>query len=124
LRQLPPAKPLDSRLQIVIQSLVTDPAIPVDELARRISLSADRLSHLFTDEIGVDLRRYRLWLKLGRAILFYIANPALNFTVLAQQAGFSDSAHFSRAFKEMYGGSPTDFATTTTFRLALEDSVG
>jgi hypothetical protein len=80
---------------------------PLD--AKLVRLSADRLSHLFTEMVGIDLRRYRLWLKIGRASLVLATNPDTNLSEVARLAGFSDSAHLSRAVKEVYGGAPSRF---------------
>jgi AraC-like DNA-binding protein len=106
---LPTPPALDTRIAAVAGTLFGDPTIPIDSLASMVKLSSDRLSHLFTDTIGIDLRRYRLWLKIGRASLAFASNQNINMSEMARLAGFSDSAHLSRAVKEVYGGSPTRF---------------
>jgi AraC-like DNA-binding protein len=42
-----------------------------------------------------------LWLRLERALGAYVAGKTL--TEAAYAGGFSDSAHFSRTFKKMFG---------------------
>jgi len=67
-------------------------------------LSPDRFRHLFREETGVTLRPYILWLRLERSLAAYIAGHSL--TEAAHAGGFSDSAHFSRTFKRMFGIAP------------------
>jgi AraC-like DNA-binding protein len=106
---LPSPPPLDARIATVVRALFADVTFPIDDLAKLVRLSADRLSHLFTEMVGIDLRRYRLWLKIGRASLVLATNPDTNLSEVARLAGFSDSAHLSRAVKEVYGGAPSRF---------------
>ena len=73
-------------------------------MARALSLSYHRTSHLFTETVGITVRTYQLWLKLYRA-----SEPLMNgasFTAAAHTAGFVDSAHFSKAFQTAFGFSP------------------
>jgi AraC-like DNA-binding protein len=59
------------------------------------------LIHLFTEQIGIPLRRYVLWLRLMTAVQFAVQGESL--TEAAHRAGFSDSAHLCRTFRRMYG---------------------
>ena len=74
-------------------------------LARRLCLSGSRLRHLFVADTGTTLSRYRLWCRIRRAVSSALAGKSL--TVAAVEAGFFDSAHFSRSFREMFGVSPS-----------------
>jgi AraC-like DNA-binding protein len=104
---LPTPPALDGRLETILQLLDANPAYLQKRLAQSVGISSSRLSHLFTQEIGIDLRRYRLALKIGRGLSIYKAGMQL--TAAAQAAGFSDSQHLSNAFKELFGGSPMFF---------------
>ena len=64
-------------------------------------LSESRFSHLFTKETGLPFRTYVLWRRLMQAVERRAAGATL--TEAAHQAGFSDSAHFSRTFLRMFG---------------------
>lgn len=75
--------------------------ITVKELARRVFLSESRLQHIFKNQIGISIKRYLLWKRLIDGINIII--NAKNFTYASHEAGFSDSAHMSRTFKEMLG---------------------
>ena len=97
---------IDSRIQIVLDELRKDPANkqPVNWFSEKIGLSEDRLHHLFTEVMGLPIHRYRIWLRLKRATQCYFSG--FDLTYAAHEAGFSDAAHFSRTFKNMYGASP------------------
>jgi AraC family transcriptional regulator len=67
-------------------------------------LSPHRLRHLFVEQTGLAFRTYLLWLRLTRALESLAAGASL--TQSAHEAGFADSAHFSRTFKRMFGVAP------------------
>ena len=78
--------------------------IPAEELASVCSLSTDRFLHLFKEKTGITFQRFQIWNKLlqaGRCIL-----SGKNLTDSAHEAGFADSAHFTRSFKETFGELP------------------
>ncbi len=67
-------------------------------------LSASRLRHLFVEQTGLPFKTYLLWLRLTRAVEVVARGASL--TQAAHEAGFSDSAHFSRTFRRMFGVPP------------------
>lgn len=78
-----------------------DRRIGIADAAPRFGLSPGRLSHLFVEQTGLPFRTYVLWLRLTRAVETYAGGA--NLTTAAHEAGFSDSAHFSRTFRRMFG---------------------
>ena len=76
------------------------------ELGECAGLSASRFLHLFKAETGVPLRRYRIWNRMGAAVR--ACGEGLSLTEAAHAAGFASSAHFSSAFREMFGMMPSD----------------
>jgi AraC-like DNA-binding protein len=74
-------------------------------LAAEVGLSPSRLQHLFKVCTGVPLRRFRIWNRMGAAIVAVSAGMSL--TDAAYKAGFSSSAHFSTSFRAMFGLSPS-----------------
>ncbi|KQV61731.1 MULTISPECIES: helix-turn-helix transcriptional regulator [unclassified Duganella] len=75
-----------------------------DDLASLANLSPSRFSHWFVEQTGLPLRSYRKWLRLELA-LHRLAHGG-NLTDAAHAAGFADSAHLSRTFREMFGLNP------------------
>lgn len=75
--------------------------VSVADAAQMVGLSRDRMSHLFVEETGLPFRTYMLWLRLSRAVADYAGGASL--TQAAHEAGFADSAHFSRTFRRMFG---------------------
>jgi AraC-like DNA-binding protein len=89
-----------------LPELVDEGSVDVSQLASAIGVSVSRLTHVFTREVGIPLRSYARWLRLVTAIE-YLADGA-TITQAAHAARFSDAAHFSRVFKQMFGLPPSD----------------
>jgi AraC-like DNA-binding protein len=97
---------LEPRIAAVLARFGNDPAdqTPAISLARELGLSPSRFLHLFSSQVGVPLRRFRLWNRLRAATRAGLYGTRL--TDAALDAGFSDQAHFSRTFRKMLGVSP------------------
>lgn len=80
-------------------------AVYARDVARAVNLSESRLAHLFSEQVGVPMRRYVLWCRLRKALADAMRGASL--TSAAHAAGFADSAHLSRAFKENFGVAPS-----------------
>ncbi|KAA1249354.1 AraC family transcriptional regulator [Mycobacterium simiae] len=87
------------------QAMLADGPVRTRDLAARVGLSAGRLTHLFSAQIGLPLRRYVLWLRLIAALRAAAAGSDL--TAAAHTAGFSDSAHLTRTCRAMFGLTPS-----------------
>jgi AraC-like DNA-binding protein len=99
-----PAAP-DPRMATVAAALRDAGGEPKrEQLAALASLTPSRFSHWFVEQSGLPLRSYRKWLRLELA-LHQLARGA-NLTDAAHGAGFADSAHLSRTFREMFGMNP------------------
>jgi AraC-like DNA-binding protein len=110
----------DPRIARVLDRLKSAfPEAPTSgELAAEVGLSEGRLIHLFGEQLGVPLRRYVLSLRV-RYMLFCLAMNQ-NLTDAAYEAGFSDSAHYSRVFREMYGFPPSKVFRSDSVQIRLE----
>lgn len=84
-----------------IMNRLPEKKIKIKDLAYSVCLSESRLIHLFTNQLGIPIRRYLLWLKLLDAINLIIKGK--DFTTTSYETGFSDSAHLSRTFRKMFG---------------------
>lgn len=76
------------------------------DLAEWTFLSESRARHLFKEETGLPFTQYLKWLRMMEAIK-YACTSGGSLTEAAHIAGFSDSAHLSRTFKEMFGLVPS-----------------
>jgi transcriptional regulator GlxA family with amidase domain len=82
-----------------------DADVSLPHLAGLVGLSEGRLVHVFSESMGIPLRRYLLWMKLQRATAAVVSGMSLGEA--AAEAGFSDSAHMSRTFRRMFGMTPS-----------------
>lgn len=82
-----------------------DQPLRLASLASGLSVSQSWLTHRFTKEIGLPIRRYVLWQRLRCAVELALKGATL--TDAAHAAGMSDSAHLSRTFREMFGVAPS-----------------
>lgn len=90
----------------------TEQVLPAEEVAQHCHLSTSRFLHLFKEQTGITYRRTQLWNKLSNSFSQF---EKLSLTAIAYQQGFSDSAHFSRSFKENFGFSPREFLKISQF---------
>jgi AraC-like DNA-binding protein len=99
---------LDDRVRQAIHQCQQsqDKKMSLSRLARLVHLSESRLVHLFKQETGVTVRRYLKWLRTLDA-LNTIQSSDTSLTDVAHEVGFSDQAHFTRTFREMFGISPS-----------------
>jgi len=98
----------DDRIQTAINYLELNynRVIPVEEIANICFLSSSRFLHLFKEKTGITYRRVQLWNKISRS---FKSLPHQTITETAHQFGFSDSAHYSKIFKQNFGFSPKLF---------------
>lgn len=105
---------IDPRVRAVADRLLaeSDENTSLAQLAAGAGLSESRLAHLFRRDVGLPMRQYRLALRMEKAVREVAQGRSL--TDAAHAAGFSDSAHFSRTCRRMFGRAPSalpDFAT-------------
>jgi AraC-like DNA-binding protein len=77
------------------------------EIAAEVRGSPVYLTQVFQQVEGVPLYRYHLRLRLARALDLLAQYDDL--TALSLDLGFSSHSHFSAAFREAYGRSPSEF---------------
>ena len=102
--------PMDYRVLEACQILNTSLAaeITIDALAEQVFLSPSRLAHLFREQVGVSIVRWREDQRIMRAKLLLQTTP-MPVAVIGQQVGYDDQLYFSRVFKKRVGMSPSDY---------------
>jgi len=107
-----PRHPSDGRIVLALQRMREQPhrSHSLAELGACAGLSTSRFLHLFKAETGIPLRRYRLWNRIGAAVGAFREGASL--TEAAHAAGFASSAHFSTAFRDMFGMMPSELLKT------------
>jgi AraC-like DNA-binding protein len=77
------------------------------EIANEVRGSSVYLTQVFQQVEGMPLCRYQLRLRLARAL--DLLGSYDDLTTLSLDLGFSSHSHFSAAFREAYGRSPSEF---------------
>jgi len=84
------------------------------EIAAEVGGSPVYLTQVFQQVEGLPLYRYQLRLRLARAL--DLLERYDDLTALSLDLGFSSHSHFSAAFREAYGRSPSEFRRTALHR--------
>ena len=95
----------DKRIETALNYLEKnyEKIIPVKEIAAKCFLSESRFLHLFKEKTGFTYRKVQQWHKVSQSFTM-LSKQSL--TTTAYQFGFSDSAHYTKVFKETFGFSP------------------
>ena len=103
---------VDPRIAAAAHRIREDPATAVSsrELATEAGLSESRFLHLFRDELGTSLRRYRIWVRLVHAGTAIAAGA--NLTEAAMKSGFASPSHLADRFKTTFGLSASQLLAT------------
>jgi AraC family transcriptional regulator of arabinose operon len=96
----------DCRIQKVVEVLKQDLSRTLPELAHSCQISVSRLSHLFKDEIGINVKNYRLDYRLQVAAAMLVST-GMPIKEIAYTTGYRHTSSFVRAFKNHFGLSPT-----------------
>lgn len=96
-----------TRARRYIEARLGDPALDPDAICAALRVSRSRLYELFEPFNGVAAYIQRRRLARVHAILAEGADSRLIFTI-AQSYGFTNAAHFSRAFRAAFGYAPRD----------------
>ncbi|WP_237884124.1 helix-turn-helix transcriptional regulator [Pseudomonas sp. PGPR40] len=93
----------DPRIERALSTLdgLLTTKVPASALAAEAHLSLSQLQRLFASHLGLPVRRLVLWRRLRLSMVLILAGSAV--TDAAHEAGFADSAHFSRSLKKLFG---------------------
>lgn len=104
------SRPVDPRVQSACQFIANNLSreISLEEIAQHVCLSPSRLAHLFRDQTGVNIVR---WREDQRIILakHMLLSTTTAVSAIAGRVGYDDQLYFSRVFRKRVGVSPTEF---------------
>jgi AraC family transcriptional regulator len=84
------------------------------EIGAEVRVSPVYLTQVFQQVEGIPLYRYHLRLRLARAL--DLLAQCDDLTVLSLDLGFSSHSHFSAAFRQAYGRTPSEFRRSVFHR--------
>jgi AraC family transcriptional regulator len=87
----------------------------LSEIAAEVGGSPVYLTQVFQQVEGLPLYRYQLRLRLARAL--DLLGDYDDLTALGLDLGFSSHSHFTAAFRELYGRTPSEFRAATRSRV-------
>jgi AraC-like DNA-binding protein len=94
------------RIRDYILQHLTDPALDPEMIANGMGLSLRQLHRIFAGG-GATLERWIWQQRLERCRQDLLLEPKLPVSQIAFRWGFSDAAHFSRAFRGQFGTTPS-----------------
>ncbi len=95
-----------ARALLVLEQNLSRP-LSTDEIASRLNISKRQLERLFIAETGDSLQKFYRKIRLNYG-LWLLQNTQRLITDIAQETGFADTAHFSRAFRAAFAKKPTE----------------
>ena len=103
-------KPVDQRIEEACQYLSSNLAeeVNLEKMAKHVCLSPSRLAHLFREQMGVNIVRWRedQRMILAKHLLQSTCSPIAK---IASLVGYDDQMYFSRVFRKRVGASPSEF---------------
>ena len=99
---------LDALASHAASRLRRDPAVPVGELARELSVSRRHLNRAFQTMYGIGPKQFARIVRIGR-LLAARRRRNLSWADAAYACGFADQAHMINEFTALIGTSPRAF---------------
>ena len=83
--------------------------ITLDDICKNCTIGLSKLKKICQEQCGMSPMSYFISLKID-ASKAMITDTSMNFTQISEKLGFSSVHHFSRAFKNKVGVSPSEYA--------------
>jgi AraC-like DNA-binding protein len=84
-----------------------DQSTAVKDLALISNMSPAQFGRSFQDATGMSVQRWQMDARIRSAQRLMVDDPTESLAAIAALVGFSDSSHFSRAFLEIVGTTPS-----------------
>jgi len=94
-------------MSAVLADLAAEPMTRMNqtELAKRLGLERTQALRLFKHSTGTTFRQFKRWTGLQHAARLIVAGALVR--TAAMDAGFADTAHLTRTFKQCFGLTPS-----------------
>lgn len=92
-----------------INSLINEGKIDASNVAKRMGLSLFQFRQRITTITGETPQSFIQTIRMSRARRLLDKRPDLNITEIAQLCAYNDAPNFTRAFKNTFGMSPTQY---------------
>lgn len=98
---------LPRKMSAVLKNLAAEPMARMsqDELAERLGLERTQALRLFKESTGTTFRQFKRWSGLQHAARLIVSGALVR--TAAMDAGFADTAHLTRTFKQCFGLTPS-----------------
>jgi transcriptional regulator GlxA family with amidase domain len=84
-----------------------DATLMNEDLARIAEAPASEFGKMFRESTGISPQRWQMDARVRRAQRMLVDDPQVSLATVASRAGFSDQSHFTRAFLDVIGVTPT-----------------
>ena len=115
-------KPIDARVQAACQYIARKLAeeVGLDDIASHVCLSPSRLAHLFREQMGMNIVRWRedQRILLAKHLLHSTRTPVSR---ISEMVGYDDQLYFSRVFRKRLGISPSGYRKADSGPPALQN---
>ena len=92
-----------------------DDELTIDNIADAVGISRRQLERLFLVETGTSPAQAYTTLRMKKARTLVLHTRA-SFVDIANDVGFNNASHFSRAFRRLYGISPSKVRSAAQLR--------
>lgn len=97
---------LSSAIEKYIHTHYQDPSLGLNKISDEFQISESYFSHMFKEKTGVNFSVYLEALRMREAARL-VRNSSTNLSELYVEVGYNNPATFRRAFKKIYGVTPS-----------------
>jgi AraC-like DNA-binding protein len=81
----------------------------ISDLAKQFGINSRQLERVFKTETGLSAKTFSRIIRFNHAKRMIENDPEISLARLTYEMGYSDQAHFSKNFRELFDYSPADF---------------
>lgn len=83
--------------------------VSISDLAKQFGINSRQLERVFRTETGLSAKMFSRIIRFNHAKRMIENDTGISLSRLSYEMGYSDQAHFSRNFRELFDYSPADF---------------